>query len=313
MNEEHGGVSEAYRRRVLQTLSLAGGVGLWSSSSVAKQGQGSSGGRKQDDEEAVLGDFETGLDGWKTTGRTQLSRVTADEFPAAVTSGTHALAAEINGDSFPMIENRRQVRDAPFSSHPFLRTHVVALVEGSDSDILVQFRLHHSKGQGNGSNGSNSSRSKDENVVESTFKRAPQLAPTELQWDMSEVSEEVRRNAKYLEIVWYPAEHEPDGGHRGQNQGGFDYEGLTIFDSIRLFESKQLTSESRKQQKKTALHRKHGMIVDRTLDEQAEGFERGTLTFSDGYTSTYTFEVIAPDTFEYTIDGETFELGGGQE
>jgi hypothetical protein len=74
-----------------------------------------------------------------------------------------------------------------------------------------------------------------------------------------------------------------------------------------------VNEESRKRQKKTDLHREHGAIVDRTFDDREERFERGTLVFSDGHTVAYSFEVLGPDRFEYTVDGETFELGGGWE
>lgn len=264
-------------------------------------------------ETVVLGDFETGLDGWTTPGRTELNRIAEDDFPAGVVSGQRGLAVEIDGDTFPLIENRRQVKDADFLGHPFLRMHVIATAEKTDSDLSFRFRLHHSGDQGGGSTGNGSSRNKNENVVDSELKTVPQLTPTQLQWDMSELSDSMLQTAKRLEIVWYLEDHEPDGGPRGHNEGGFDYEGLAVFDDIRLLESAPRIDEAQKQQKKTALHRNHGMIVDRVFEERSEGFERGRLVFSDGHEVSYRFEVVGPARFEYTIDGDTFEIGGGWE
>lgn len=53
------------------------------------------------------------------------------------------------------------------------------------------------------------------------------------------------------------------------------------------------------------------MIVERVFEERSEGFERGRLVFVDGYETPYSFEAIGDDQFRYTLDGETFELGGG--
>lgn len=294
-------------------MPLVGGLGILPTELSGNTGPGGSVTDDSDSGDVVLGDFETDLDGWTTTGSTDLTRVAEGDFPAGVVSGQRGLAAEIDGDAFPLIENRRQVEDADFLGHPFLRMHVIATADETDSDLSFRFRLHHAGTQGDGSSGNSSSQNKDETVVESELQTVPQLVPTQLQWDMSELSDSVLRTAKRLEIVWYLDDHEPDGGPRGHNEGGFDYEGLAVFDDIRLFESAPVSDETKKQRKKTTLHRNHGMIVDRVFEERSEGFERGRLVFSDGHDVPYSFEVLDPDRFEYTIDGETFEIGGGWE
>lgn len=130
---------------------------------------------------------------------------------------------------------------------------------------------------------------------------------------MSELPTNVLENAKRLEIVWYLEDHEPADGHRGKSKGNFDYRGLVVFDDIRLSESAPISEAQRSQQKKMDLHRAHGMIVDRVFEEQTETLERGTMVFVDGTEVPYAFEVLDDGRFEYTIDGETFEIGGGAE
>jgi len=304
----------AKRRSVLQMTALVGGLGTVPSAAGANGRQNSGDGESNDDG-VILGEFRNGLDGWTTTGATKLERVNEGDVPAGVSRGEHALAVEIDGDMYPMIENRRRVKDADFLAHPHLSIHVLAQADETDSDLLARVRLHHSAADKNRSDGSNSkrsrsSRSKNENVVESEWKSVSQLRPQRLHWDMSDHAEEILKQAKRLEVVWYLEDHEPEGGHRGQNRGEFDYQGFTIFDDIRLFESAPMSDTQHSQNKKRDLHRDHGMIVDRRFEERREGFERGTLVFVDGAEIPYSFEVLNDGRFNYTIDGEAFELGG---
>lgn len=277
----------------------------------AADGNGKAGSR--DDDSVVLGDFETGLDGWTTNGGNTLNRLSEDDVPAGVVSGQHGLAVEIDGDLHPMIENEKRVMDADFANHPYLGLHVLAQAEATDSDLVFKFRLHHTATGDDGPSRNSSNRSKDENVAESELKTVPQLRPNRLQWDASEFPEEVLETANRLEIVWYLDDHEPDRGHRGRSNENFDYQGVVVFDDIRLFESAPVNETRRRQQKKVNLHREHGMIVKRVFEERTEGLERGTLVFVDGTEVPYSFEVLGDGQFEYTLDGETFKPGGGPE
>ena len=306
------------RRSVLQFTALAGGLGVFPSGVSAEPGN-----RRPETDEVVLGDFEDGLDGWRTNGGNELERVSEDEFPAAVVSGQHGLVVEVNGDMHPMIENKKRVKQSDLLNHPYLGMHVMALAEGTDSDLVFTFRLHHTandsgngKGgngssRGTGSNGNKSSGSKDVQVEESEPKEVLQLRPRTVQWDMTDLSDEVLRTAKRLEIVWYLEDHEPDGGHRGNSKGDFDYQGLVAFDDIRLSETAPVSEAKKKQQKRMALHRKHGMIVTRNFEERREGFERGTLIYADGTEVPYEYESLDGTGYRYTIDGERFEVDGG--
>jgi hypothetical protein len=298
---------------MLQSTALAGGLGMLPVGVAA----GNSGRVKSNDgDTVVLGDFEDGLDGWRTNGGNELEQITDEDVPAGVTSGAHALAVTIHGDSYPMVENRRQVKRADFASYPYLGVSVIAVADGTESDIRFRFRLHHSAGggnapDGNGSNDRDGSRDKNVNVAESEWKSVSQLRPRDLQWDMSDLSTEVREAAKRLEIVWYMEGHKPESGPRGRATGDVDYEGFTVFDNVRLYESPAVTEAERSLQFERDLHRDHGMIVERDFEYERDGLERGKLVFVDGTEVSYTFEVLGDNKYEHTIDGETFRIGGG--
>jgi hypothetical protein len=298
---------------MLQSTALAGGLGMLPVSVVA----GNSGRAKtNDDDTVVLGDFEDGLDGWRTNGGNELEQITDEDIPAGVTSGEHALAVTINGDSYPMVENSRQVKGADFASYPYLGVSVIAVVDGIENDIRFRFRLQHSAGSGNpadgsGSNDRDGSQNKKFNVAVSEWKSVSQLRLRDLQWDMSDLSTEVREAAKRLEIVWYIEGHKPESGPRGGATGDVDYEGFTVFDNVRLYESSAVTEAQRSLQFERDLHRDHGMIVERNFEYERDRLERGTLLFVDGTEVSYTFEVLGDNKYEHTIDGETFRIGGG--
>lgn len=303
----HGGPS---RRTVLQIASLAGGLGLVPSS-VTAGGRSSQSSSSQRDDSSALGDFETGLDAWTTTGRNSLHRVTSDEFPAGVTSGKHGLVVEVQGDAYPMISNRRRVRDADFATHPYLQADVFAATKQTTADIVLTFRLHHAAGRSAGGSKDSTSRGKDKLVEESEPTAVPQLGTQRVQWDMSSLSDEKLRTAKRLELTWYHEGHKPDGGHRGQTSGGFEYEGLVVFDNIRLSASPPVTAAMQLTQRKRQLHREHGMIIERVIEYRSPKSGRGRIVFADGYEASYEYEQFASGGYRYTIDGVTFEVGGG--
>lgn len=259
-----------------------------------------------------LGEFSDGLDGWKTTGGNELVHVSEDEMPAAVTTGTHALGVGIDGDRHPMIENKKRVKRANFENHPYLLANVVGYAEETDSELVFTFRLHHTatptKGRGNSKGGG-----KNVLVAESDEKTLSQFNPGLLRWDMTGLDDEILRTAKRLEIQWYFAAHPPKRGKgaRGRTKG--DIKGQVMFDDIRLTDDVASAEAAASREKKLDLHRKHGMIVERTFDEQTEDTERGTLVFADGTEIAYVFEVLDDGRFRYTIDGETFVFGGEEE
>ncbi|EMA14663.1 hypothetical protein [Haloarcula amylolytica] len=109
----------ANRRSVLQYAGLMGGIGIASSGVTAKKNS-NGGSASTSDNKNQLGDFEDGLDRWKTNGGNELQQITEDDFPAGVVSGNHGLAVGVNGDSFPMIENKKRVKNAELEKHRYL-------------------------------------------------------------------------------------------------------------------------------------------------------------------------------------------------
>lgn len=189
------------RRSVLQTATVAGGIGMLPPGVTANDGSNRSGNSPSNFDNAVkLGDFETGMDGWTTNGGNKQRRITDGQIPAGVVNGRHGLVVEVTGDLFPMIENQRRVKNANFQDNPYLRMHVLTQAQETDSDLVFQFRLHHTsnggKKRGSGgskkrSKGHSTSGSKDVNVEESALTTVPQFTPREIQWDMSDLSSDV--------------------------------------------------------------------------------------------------------------------------
>lgn len=147
-------------------------------------------------------------------------------------------------------------------------------------------------------------------VEESDVREVPQVSPRTVQWDLSGLPDEVLRSAKRLDIAWHAQDDEPAGSPRGRSGRGSERQGVVVFDDIRLSDSVPVSDRRRRQRKKMELHRNHGMVVERTIEEQRETFERGTLVFVDGTEVEYAFEVLDDGSFRHTIDGETFEQGG---
>lgn len=295
------------RRSVLQFATIAGGFKLLSQGAAARSNQSRR--AAPDGEGTTLGDFESGLDGWRTTGRNELEQVENDDVPAGVVRGAHALSVSVNGDMYPMIENKKRVKGADFLENPYLQVHVLARVEETDSDIVFQFRLRHTQSGGNrsGKSDSKSQRRKSVTVVESDRQTVPQLTPRWLEWDMTDLPDQALKTANRLEIVWYVEDHEPSGNHRGRNEGDFEYHGQVVFDDVRIMESPPRTESQRERDAKRDLHREHGMIVKRTFEERTATSERGVFVFSDGTEVPYEYEILDNGKSRYTLDGETFE------
>lgn len=297
------------RRNLLKSVPAAGAYLALSEVASGRAGESGS------NDGVLLGEFSDGLDGWTTTGGNDLTRVAEEDVPVAVRVGTHALAVEVDGDRHPMIENKKRVRKADFVDHPYLLAHVVGIARDTDSDLVLQFRLHHTAtpaggDDGNGGDGGQGGGggSKDVLVVESDERTVQQLDPRYVRWDLREIDEEVLRTAKRLEIVWYLEDNPPERDHRGRDPG--DYEGVVAFDDVRLTDDAAAEEATASREKRQSLHREHGMIVDRTFEERTESFESGTLEFVDGAEIPFSMEFLDDGRYRYTVDGETFLLGG---
>lgn len=296
------------RRSFLQLAAVTGGFGAIAACSSPSEESDDPGAAERD--VVVLGDFETDLDGWSAPDETALERVTEEDIPVGVVSGDHGLAVRVGGDARPAITNERRARVADFPNNPHLGLHVVATPLGTNSSVDFRFRLHHAAPEATRSTDGDASRD-DETVVESAPKTVPQLRPNRLEWDLSEYPVEVLETATRLEIVWDVAEGDVD--RPSAPAEGPDYRWLVTFDDVRLHESPPLNEVRRLQQKRMNLHRQHGMIVERDIEESREGYERGTLEYADGTEVQYSFEVVGEDQFRHTLDNETFRTGDGWE
>lgn len=235
MNNEESRVTN--RRTILQLATLAGGFGLVPSAGAASGTSDKSGAGRMSDG-VVLGNFESNLDGWTTTGNNELTRAEEEAFPAGITSGGHGLVVEINGDTSPMIQNSRRVRDADFANNPYLRMDVLAAAEETDSALAFTFRLHHASANGGRGTSGQSSRG-DGPVEESETKMVSQLRPQTVQWDMSGLSDETLRTAKRLEIVCIP---------RNMNWGVTTMGNRTVRSSIRDWSCSTISGSPRHHQ-----------------------------------------------------------------
>lgn len=263
----------------------------------------------------LLGGFEDDRDGWKTNGGNALTRVTSDEYAAGVTQGTRALKTEVRGDPHPAIENKSRVKRANFAERPYLVADVLAgQVSDTDSDLTFKFRYHHrgtpaNGGTGNG--GKDNRQQKSVLVEESAEMTVSPLLPTQLYWDMSHLADEALANPKRLEIAWYPTDHPPEGGSRGRG-GGFDYRGHVVFDNVRLTDSGDEVSVAAIRSKVQSAKLDHGPLTETRVESRSDSLEVGRFVFADGATIPYEFEEVGEDEYLYTIDGETFEIGGGR-
>lgn len=271
------------RRRVLQgigAMGVAGGALTATTGSAAASG-------------AVLGDFESGFDGWKTDGGNELGTVGKDEEGAPVTRGESALTVTSDGDPQPAI--RRSVSDVEFTEKPYLLADVLpGPIEDTDSAVTFRFR-YHSRGRGD--------------VEESPTITARQRYGIRLAWDMSEVDDSKLSSPKRLELAWYPEQHPPKTGPRGGGPG-FDYRGTTYVDNVRLEASDETVELRRWNLKRREMRREYGFRTDKTVDTLTDSVQTGVVVYPDGTEIEYRGEIRDDGTLELEFDGDTFEFRG---
>lgn len=256
----------------------------------------------------VLGDFEAGVDGWKTDGGNKFDRVTRSDVGPAVSSGDYALAVDGSSDPAPLIE--RNVADADFVDHPYLLAHVyVPLLEGVDSSVTFELRFRHDRSGGaNRSNGGGDGKGRGEPVETLDRIEVPQQFDSLLFWDFSTLSEEKRANPNRLELFWYRTDAPPKNGPHGRGPGdGF---GETVyFDDIHLTDSRRALEGSALTHHLAMLQGRHG--IPQYVDESFEdGVEHGRMEFTDGSKIPVRTELLDDGRILYTVGDETFELGG---
>lgn len=300
------------RRSALRIAACVVGGGALESTVKASRDAAERDTRPPDD--TVLGGFEDGLDGWTSARNVELEHISETDVPVGVSSGSHALAAEVQTDGTAVIANDRRVRSADFVANPYLGMHVHGFAVGTDADLLFQFRLHALPGFGDDGFAafpvSRWTRRSITSVWTSEWKPATQLRPKELQWDMTDVPPAVLEHPTRLEIAWQPDAPTSDSDTERDASGDAPFRGMVAFDEIRLYDAPPISPIERLHDKEMGLHRKHGMIVDREIVEHRKGFERGFVEYVDGTNLSYSFEVLDDGEYRYVIDGETFVIGG---
>lgn len=272
------------RRSVLRGLGVAGvaGPGL----TAVSGGAVATG--------TVIGDFETGLDGWTTSGGNDLARVDRSAESAPVTRGESALAVTSADDPQPAIGKEIQTLD--LTETPYLYADVLPeSVAGTDSLVTFRFRYY--------------SEVADE-VIESPEISVRQRYGIRLVWDTSGLDERVRAAPTQLELAWYPADYPPKTGPRGRGPG-FDYQGTTYVDNVRAGDDDERVELGRWRLKRRELRRERGFRANKTVDTLTDTVQEGIVTYTDGTELPYRGEILDDGTLELTIDGERFEFRGG--
>lgn len=275
----------------------------------------------------VLGEFEDDLDGWQTNGGVQLSRVSSAEEPTAVENGEYGLAVSSNGDTYPVIENKKRLKGANLVDTPYLLGRIRTPIIQEQTELTVLLRYHHlatpangagghgkGKGKGNGaSNGKGPKHSpgKKPVLVEEKQLTVPLASRSAFFWDLSGLSEEKLETPQRLEIGWYVGDSAPRRGPRGKQHDGPDPKTVYL-DTIRLTSSRDFIDRA-------ALTNYIDQLVLQHRDyryesrEFFEGGERGLFVFADGTEIDVRWEDLSPDKERYTIGGQVFKLGGGWE
>lgn len=181
----------------------------------------------------VLGDFESGLDGWHTNSASVVERVSKGDHPDAISSGERGLQVHANGDAVPMIRNTDRVSNADFVERPNLSVRVTpGNVVDLDSTVTLVFRFHHAESASPPWAGEEECKRYYPRYTSEEMEVAID-EPTVLIWDMSFIGETQRAHPERLDVFWYPTEEPPREDPRGETPG-YDYDGAVVFDDIRL-------------------------------------------------------------------------------
>lgn len=252
----------------------------------------------------VLGEFESGYDGWKTNGRTDLSLVTREEVPRAAKTGQYALEVDGSTDPAPLIW--KDAADADVLGHPYFVADVyVPRIEGYESTVSIELRYHYDRSGGKGR------RDSGRPVETLEVKEVPQEYGHRISWDVSELDDWKLKNANKVELVWFRTDSPPKTSARGGGPGD-PYGGSVYFDQIWLTDEASSTAEDDYVRHVSELRAEHGR-PSYEFDGVVDGIEKGTLVFLDGREVPVETEIVDQDRLRYTVGEETFEFGGGWE
>lgn len=307
MEDKPPGTRRIRRRGVLAGLA---GVGVAATGLLPSRARGES-------ETALLGDFESGLDGWRTVGESLLDTVSAAEYPGAVTRGRRGLQVTAAGDLLPTIWNEQRVRSADFAGHPYFVADVTpGLFAGTDSPLTFELRYVHGDVPLEATVGEVGLGALP-GVHESEAITVPPLAPSRLYWDMSDLPDAALSNPRRLEVLWYPADAAPEASDGsldvdlGGLLSGVDSLGSVVFDDLRLSDRVETVSTARLSNAWRDLQLEHGAYLETVVASRTASREEGAFVFADGASVPYAFEVLGEGSFRYEVDGEVVASGGG--
>ncbi|EMA23275.1 hypothetical protein C442_05906 [Haloarcula amylolytica JCM 13557] len=245
----------------------------------------------------ILGDFEDGVDGWKTSGGNTLETVSHSDKPAPVTRGKSALAVTSDGDPQPAVFTKARGRNSLLGDGSFLFADVLpGEVAEADSAVTFRFRLHP-RGP--------------HDVVESRPFSVKQRYGAGLAWDLRDIDEDVRAAARRLEVAWYASDDEPPTNSNGRGPGE-GYNGTVYLDNIRTGDDPTTYNRRRWLRNRRRLQRENGFRTDVTVDELTDTIQRGQFVYADGTELDYEGRITDDGGLEVTIDGDTFVFGGDE-
>lgn len=276
----------------------------------------------------ILGEFEDGLDDWRTNGGVQLSRVSSTEEPTAVEHGKYGLAVSSNGDTYPVIENKKRLKGTNLVDIPYLLGRIRTSLVPDHTKLTVLLRYHHratpangaggrgnARGRGNGASGNGKgpkhSPGKKPVLVEEKQLTIPLASRSAFFWDLSGLSDEKLETPQRLEIGWFVGDSVPRRGPRGNQHDGPDPKTVYL-DSIRWTSSRDFVDRAALMNYMDQLVLQHG---DYRYESRGffDGGERGVFIFTDGTEIDSRWKDLGSDKERYTIGERVFKLGGGWE
>lgn len=246
----------------------------------------------------TFGDFEDGIDGWKTENQNTLSLVDNSEIISDLIIGSQALSGEVSGDPGTKIYKESNLESVDFRSHPYLFAYVIPSTVndgGSRTELATDFEFRFYI----------LNMEEDEVIaLKSEVQTVSPHSPQYISFDMSSVLAELYSTVddesnlipQRLEIFWEPSADD-------NNLSSIDYSGEVIFDDIGATSVETDYSLRALTQTRAELMEAHGQLIHTHIETQSSTQEEGTLEFSDGFTVDYTIEELAPNRFEYTIPG----------
>lgn len=274
-----------FRRRTLIKTGIGiGAMGVMGTANAASDSQ-------------KFGEFEDGLDGWKTEDQNTLSRVDETDVGPAILIGSQSLLADVTGEPGTKIFKDSNLDSVDFREHPYLLAYVISgtVYDGdslTDLPVDYQFKFYILNSE------------QDEVIaLKSGTQTVPPHTPQYVSFDMSNLLAELYSTVEdesdlipqRIEIFWEPCASD-------DVLSSIDYHGEVIFDDIRATSVETEYSLRALTQTRAELMDTHGQINRTSIDNRSDSLEEGTLEFSDGFTLNFTIEELSENVFEYTIE-----------